>query len=146
MLILRDVLGSLAREAAEVLETAPASIDSALQRAHQTVDKRLPEQDQQATLRTLDERAFAAVVDDYDAGAWRTPTCLQPPTTTLFMMPPQATWFRGREAVAEFLGTPMGRGYCWRTIPIRATTASPSSLYGARRSALPSSTDRNGRH
>src|SRR5436190_7185680 len=50
VLILREVLGFSAREAAETLETSTASGNSALQRARQTVDERLPEQSQQATL------------------------------------------------------------------------------------------------
>src|SRR5947208_1593602 len=53
VLILRDVLGFSAREVAEALDTTPASVDSALQRAHKTVDERLPERSQQATLRAL---------------------------------------------------------------------------------------------
>src|SRR5689334_4407720 len=53
VLVLRDVLGFTAREAADVLETSPAAVDSALQRAHATVDARLPERSQQATLRSL---------------------------------------------------------------------------------------------
>jgi RNA polymerase sigma-70 factor, ECF subfamily len=124
VLILRDVLGFSAREAAEVLEATPASIDSALQRAHQTVDERLPEQDQQETLRTLDDAALRRVVDGYvDAWEREDIDALAALLTdgAVFAMPPQATWFRGREAVAEFLGTvPMGRGYRWRMIPIRA--------------------------
>ena len=124
VLILRDVLGFSAREAAEILETAPASIDSALQRAHHTVDERLPEQDQQATLRTLDDAALRRVVDGYiDAWERDDVDALAAMLTddAVFAMPPRATWFRGREAVVQFLGSvPMGQGYRWRMIPIRA--------------------------
>ena len=59
VLILRDVLGYSAREVADALETTPASVYSALQRAHRTVDERLPEQSQQATLRALGDAAAA---------------------------------------------------------------------------------------
>src|SRR5918912_2536447 len=51
VLILRDVLGFSGAEAAAALETTPASIYSALQRAHKSVDERLPEHSQQANLR-----------------------------------------------------------------------------------------------
>jgi RNA polymerase sigma-70 factor (ECF subfamily) len=124
VLILRDVLGFSAREAAEVLDATPASIDSALQRAHQTVDERLPERDQQATLRSLDDAALRRVVDGY-VDAWQRDDvdALAEMLTdeAVFTMPPNATWFRGREAIAEFLrAVPMGRGTRWRLVPTRA--------------------------
>jgi RNA polymerase sigma-70 factor (ECF subfamily) len=47
-LVLSDVLGFSAREAADVLETTPTSIYSATQRARKVVDERLPERGDQA--------------------------------------------------------------------------------------------------
>src|SRR5215813_6132422 len=69
VLILRDVLGFSARETATVLDTTPVSIDSALQRAHKTVDRRLPEQSQQATMRSLSDDELRQVVQRY-VTAW----------------------------------------------------------------------------
>ena len=124
VLILRDVLGFSAREVAELLDATPASVDSALQRAHQTVDERLPEQDQQATLRSLDDAGLRRVVDGY-VDAWQRDDvdALAALLTeeAVFAMPPHATWFRGREVIAEFLrAAPMGKGDRWRLIPTRA--------------------------
>jgi RNA polymerase sigma-70 factor (ECF subfamily) len=124
VLILRDVLGFSAREAAEMLEATPASIDTALQRAHQTVDQRLPAHDQQATLRTLDDAALRRVVDGY-VDAWQRDDvdALAALLTenAVFAMPPYTTWFRGRETIAKFLRAfPMSEGNRWRLVPIRA--------------------------
>ena len=68
VLILRDVLGFSAREAAEVLETTPISIDSALQRAHKTVEQRLPEQ--RASRRPCDRSATRSCARSSTA-TWR---------------------------------------------------------------------------
>jgi RNA polymerase sigma-70 factor (ECF subfamily) len=69
VLILREVLGFSARETAAVLETTPVSIDSALQRAHKSVDERLPSQAQQQTLRLLGDAELGRLVERYVA-AW----------------------------------------------------------------------------
>jgi RNA polymerase sigma-70 factor (ECF subfamily) len=108
VLILRDVLGFSAREVAEALETTPVSVDSALQRAHKTVDARLPEQSQQATLRSLDDTELRRVVDGF-IDAWDRAdvdavVALLADDAAL-TMPPVATWFQGRDAVEVFLRT-----------------------------------------
>ena len=63
VLILRDVLGFSAKEVAETLEMTPAAVDTALQRAHKTVDERLPAQSQQDTLRAIGDEQLREIVD-----------------------------------------------------------------------------------
>jgi RNA polymerase sigma-70 factor (ECF subfamily) len=124
VLILRDVLGFSAREAAETLETTPGSVDAALQRAHKTVDERLPEQSQQETLRTLGDDSLRQTVDDF-VGAWERAD-VDAVVALLadegaMTMPPIPTWYQGREAVATFLATlPLAGGRRWRVVPTRA--------------------------
>jgi RNA polymerase sigma-70 factor (ECF subfamily) len=117
------VLGFSAREAAEVLDTTPVSVDSALQRAHKTVDERLPEQTQQATLRSLDDAALRELVDDYmrvweSADVSALAAMLADDAT--MAMPPRREWYAGREAVVAFVGgLPLRAG--WRRfLPTRA--------------------------
>ena len=124
MLILRDVLGFSAREVAETLEATPASIDSALQRAHKSVDERLPAQSQQATLRLLGDVALREVVDGY-VSAWESgdvdAVVAMLAEDALLAMPPIPTWFSGREAVAGFLrGRPLSGRRRWRVVATRA--------------------------
>ena len=70
VLILREVLGFSAKESAETLETTTASVNSALQRARATVEDRLPDQSQQATLRSLGDERVREIVDEY-VDAWQ---------------------------------------------------------------------------
>jgi RNA polymerase sigma-70 factor (ECF subfamily) len=124
VLILRDVLGFSAREAADVLQTTPVSIDSALQRAHKTVEQRLPEQSQQATLRSLGDAELRNLVDTY-MQAWESadvPTlaAMLVDDATL-VMPPLREWFSGRDVIAEFLVRfPLATGWRRRLVATRA--------------------------
>jgi RNA polymerase sigma-70 factor, ECF subfamily len=124
VLILRDVLGFSAREVADVLETTPVSVDSALQRAHRTVDARLPERSQQATLRMLDDEQLRAIVDEF-VTAWEQADVDAVvgllAEDAVLTMPPIPTWYQGREAVAAFLARkPLTGRYRWRLVPTRA--------------------------
>ena len=124
VLILRDVLGFSAREVAAALDVTPVSVDSALQRAHKTVDARLPERSQQATLRTLGDVALRGIVDRFVAALERTDVdavvALLADDVAL-AMPPVPTWYQGREAVAAFLArAPLASHHRWRLVPTRA--------------------------
>src|SRR5262249_17747882 len=65
VLILREVLGFSAKEVAEAVATTVASVNSALQRARASVQERVPERSQQATLRSLGDDAVRDVVTRY---------------------------------------------------------------------------------
>jgi RNA polymerase sigma-70 factor (ECF subfamily) len=69
VLILRDVFGFSAREAAETLEMTPTAVDTALQRARRAVDRRLPARSQQLTLQALEDEGLRATVERF-VQAW----------------------------------------------------------------------------
>jgi RNA polymerase sigma-70 factor (ECF subfamily) len=124
VLILREVLGFSAREVADSLETTVASVNSALQRARKTVDDRLPEQSQQATLRSLGDEGLREVVGCYveawERGDVEAVVGMLTEDAT-FAMPPLGTWFRGRDAINVFLaGWPLSGQWRWRPVQVRA--------------------------
>jgi RNA polymerase sigma-70 factor, ECF subfamily len=124
ILILRDVLAFSAKEVAETLETTPAAVDTALQRAHKTVDERLPAQSQQATLQALGDEQLREIVDRF-VDAWERAdvdavVAMLAHDATI-TMPPQPTWYRGRDAIATFLhAIPFAAGARWRLLPAGA--------------------------
>ena len=133
VLILRDVLGFSAREVADTLDTSPPSVDSLLQRAHASVDKRLPAQSQQATLRALGDAKLRALVGGY-VDAWERgdvdAVVAMLAEDARIAMPPIPTWFDGRDAVATFLRTRVLRGRRPpRLIPVRANGAPAFAQY-----------------
>jgi RNA polymerase sigma-70 factor (ECF subfamily) len=133
VLILREVLGFSAREVAEMLETTTASVNSALQRARRSVDERLPEQSQQATLRTLGDEGLRDVVGGY-VDAWERgdveAVVAKLTEDAAFAMPPLRSWFRGREALIVFLaGWPLSGAWRWRQVPARANGQPALAFY-----------------
>lgn len=133
VLILRDVLGFSAREVAKTLDTSPASVDSALQRAHKSVEQRLPAQSQQATLRALGDERLSELVGGY-VDAWERgdveAVVAMLARDARIAMPPIPTWYRGRDAVATFLTEWALRGdRPRRLLPVRANGAPAFGQY-----------------
>ena len=124
VLILRDVLAFSAKEVAETLEMTPAAVDTALQRAHKTVDERLPGQSQQDTLQAIGDEQLRELVDGF-IDAWERAdvdavVAMLAHQATI-AMPPQPTWYRGRDAVATFLRVvAFAPGTRWRLLPVSA--------------------------
>jgi RNA polymerase sigma-70 factor (ECF subfamily) len=124
VLILRDVLGFSAREVAGTLEMTPAAVDTALQRAHKTVDDRLPARSQSATLQALGDERLREIVDRF-VDAWEradvgSVVAMLAHDATI-TMPPRPTWYRGRDAVANFLrAVALAPGTRWRLLPVNA--------------------------
>jgi RNA polymerase sigma-70 factor, ECF subfamily len=132
-LILREVLGFSAKEAAAMLDTSTASINSALQRARAAVEERTPERSQQQTLRALGDDGVREMVESY-VDAWErgdVETVVAMLTEdAAFTMPPLQTWFRGREEIAIFLaGWPMSGEWRWKTLRTRANGQEAIAFY-----------------
>jgi RNA polymerase sigma-70 factor (ECF subfamily) len=124
VLILREVLDFSAKEVAEALATTTASVNSALQRARATVDERLPAHSQQATLRALGDEKVRRIVERYMDAMQRgdvNAVVQMLSEDAAWTMPPLATWFSGREEIAQFLAWgPLSGQFRWRRLAAHA--------------------------
>jgi RNA polymerase sigma-70 factor, ECF subfamily len=123
VLILREVLGFSAKEVAEALDTTVASVNSSLQRARRSVDERLPEKSQQATMRSIGDEYVRDVVqrfiDAFERGEVDAILDMLTEDAT-FTMPPYAEWCRGKDAVADSWLMPGGPPPRLRYVPTSA--------------------------
>jgi RNA polymerase sigma-70 factor, ECF subfamily len=114
VLMLHDVLGWSASETARLLDGSVASVNSALQRARATLEKRLPAgrssaqpapHDSQRALLERYVRAWESADVDGFVALLREDAVLS--------MPPWPQWYRGRDAIGAFFtwaARPGGRG------------------------------------
>jgi RNA polymerase sigma-70 factor (ECF subfamily) len=105
-LVLRDVLGYSAKDAADVLDTNSTAVDSALQHARRTVRDRVPDRTQLQTRRDLGDPAMRDLVDRYvramsAADVEGVIALLRSDAT--WSMPPDLEWYTGHDAIAGFL-------------------------------------------
>ncbi len=120
VLILREVLGFSAAEVASQLDTSPASVNSALQRARKAVGSGVPTQ--QSALRDLGDAAVAAIAARW-ADAWQSgdveAIVAMLADDARYEMPPRPEWYRGRDQIRAFLaGGPLRSR--WRFRPATA--------------------------
>jgi RNA polymerase sigma-70 factor, ECF subfamily len=133
VLILREVLGFSAQETADTLDTSVASVNSALQRARSTIEKKLPDQSQQETLRSLGDEKIKEIVEQY-ADAWERndvdTVVSMLAEDAAFTMPPMARWFRGLDGIRGFLERwSMIPDWRWQAIPTTANGQPALAFY-----------------
>ena len=129
VLILRDVLRWRAAEVAGLLGISTIAVNSLLQRARAQLELAAPAED--------DIREPARAVDRELVGRWAAAFENADLTALVAMlredavleMPPQPGWFRGRGAIAGFLGAQvLGRPGDWRSV---ATAANGQPAFAA---------------
>jgi len=118
VLLLRDVLGFSARDTAAILCASVASVTSSLQRARRTVEERLPETTQRASIERLGaeriDRLATEYIDAWERSDTQALVALLCADAT-FSMPPHPTWFAGPAAIAGFVAAEPMR-FPWRLI------------------------------
>lgn len=130
VLIMRDVLSWRAAEVAELLDTTPQAVNSALQRARSQLERAgVTEED----LAVPDEPTDRALVDQYaeafeNADIDALVRLLR--DDVALEMPPNLTWFHGREAVGQFLaGIVIPRLGATRSVPTTANGQPALAVY-----------------
>ena len=123
VLVLRDVLGFSAEEVADLLATSRAAVNSALQRARATLERR-PARDEGDP--GVDRAAVRTFVDAFTAGDVERVIELLAQDVR-FTMPPLPAWFDGRAEVGEFL---RGRVFAspWRVREVGVVNGHPAVL------------------
>jgi len=102
-----------------------SSVRTLKQRARATVEERVPEQSQQATLRELGTDGVRELVERY-VDAWERSDieafAAMLTRDATFAMPPLASWYRGRDAIRQWaIGWPLSGEWRWRALPTVAT-------------------------
>ncbi len=127
-LLLCDVLGWSAAEAATLLGGSTASVNSALQRSRETLAKRYPDGRPAATSsRTGRSKNCSTVICRPGRGSISDGFASLLKEDATYTMPPLPQWYAGREAIRRLLW--VGLEVVWRVSPVcrRRPTGSPPS-------------------
>ena len=132
-LILRDVLGWPAREAAAVLETSLAAANSALQRARATMQERLPPRRSEWSAGRPGPEELALLdrfIDAHERGDVRAAVTIAAEDIRV-TMPPYPYLFDGIDAVSRLMrrGLVEQREGDWRLLPTRANRMPTAASY-----------------
>jgi RNA polymerase sigma-70 factor (ECF subfamily) len=132
VLLLRDVLGWSARDAAELLDLTVAAINSALQRARATLRDRLGDRTEWAPSRasTKEERELLRrYVEAHERADSEALAALLREDARL-TMPPHAVWFAGREAILTAMRPAYEPSFGdLRTVPTEANGQAAAAQY-----------------
>ena len=128
-LVLRDVLGFSASEVAEMLESTPASVNSALQRARGRVEHLGGVPDHVPRVRSEDEaKTVDRFIDSFQQGDLEGVIALLSDDAR-FSMPPQPFEFRGPRVIAEYLHSRGVWGQDLKLVPTRANNQPAFGYY-----------------
>jgi RNA polymerase sigma-70 factor, ECF subfamily len=134
VLVLRDVLGWPAKDAADLLETSLASVNSALQRARLALKEHLPQRRSEWGPDTDPNEAERALLQRYMEAHERLD--LSAITELLreearLTMPPDPALFLGRDTIAAFAREMLGGGAfgVFRLVPTRANRQPAAAKY-----------------
>jgi RNA polymerase sigma-70 factor, ECF subfamily len=134
VLILRDVLAFSAAEVAELLDTSPTAVDSALQRARRRLDAGIRDQLPLAAPGSSTSGEEDRLVAQFVAAWERTDIDALVALLTddaVLAMPPMPAWYRGRDAIGEFFATVPAGGHLdqIRLVPTRANGTAALAAY-----------------
>jgi RNA polymerase sigma-70 factor (ECF subfamily) len=128
VLILRDVLRWSAAEVAEALETTTAAVNSALQRAHATMQERgLTEETVEPELTPEQEGLLARYVEAFWAKDIDSIVSMLK-ADAVWEMPPFVGWYVGDRNIGELINTQCPGGF--HDMPMIQTTANGQPAFG----------------
>ncbi len=125
-LVLRDVMGFSASEIAEMLDSTPASVNSALQRARARVEQLEPPDGVPRARSEHEARVVDQFVESFQRGDLEGVIALLSEDAK-FTMPPEPVEFRGPRVIAEFLRS---RGFWGQGLKLVPTRANNQPAYG----------------